>query len=113
MPLFQVLEIHKALCGYDFPNMSPGLVSSCLYLRLGKRSHPGGGGWGSCPQQGSWVSCRWYTRRLCRWCLGHSHPHRLFVLFSRLGSLDLVSMSVPTTYLGVSSVVTSFCYPGV
>lgn len=62
---------------------------------------------------GPWGSRMWDTERLCRWCPGHSHPHRLFVLFSRLGSLDLVCMNVPSTYSGVSSVVTSFCCPGV
>lgn len=40
-------------------------------------------------------------------------PHRLFLLFSHLGSLDPVSMSVSTAYSGVSSIVTSFCYSGV
>lgn len=42
-----------------------------------------------------------------------STPHRLFLLFSHLGSLDPVSMSVPTAYSDVSSIVTSFCYSGV
>lgn len=39
--------------------------------------------------------------------------HRLYLLFSHLGSLDPVNMSVPTAYSGVSSIVTSFCYSGV
>lgn len=120
VPLF--LEIHKAFCGYGFPTLAPGLDSSRLQLRLGKSSHPGVDGWGSNTATtlsypvlsgGSWVSHMWDTGRLCRWRLGHSYPHRFFVLFSYLGSLDLVSMNVPTMYSGVSSVVTSFCYPGV
>lgn len=39
--------------------------------------------------------------------------HGLYLLFSHLGSLVPASMSVPTAYSGVSSIVTSFCYSGV